>query len=98
MRNGWHATKEVGVGVLLAALLRATSQSLQFFSFATRALGITGRDLCYVCARLLTASTMYAKMATQIPFVVMYGIGHRASNKAIKAIKSEAMNHPFDGA
>jgi hypothetical protein len=37
-------------------------------------------------------------MATQIPYVVMYGIGDKAPNTAITAIMSEAMNHPFDGA
>jgi len=37
-------------------------------------------------------------MATQIPFVATNGIGHKASNKAIKAIMSEEMNNPCDGA
>ena len=44
------------------------------------------------------ASTMYARMETQIPYVVMYGIGDKASTTAITANMSEAMNHPFDGA
>lgn len=56
------------------------------------------RDICYVCARLPMASTMYARMATQIPYVLTYGIGHKAQSTAITAIMSEAINHPFDGA
>jgi hypothetical protein len=38
------------------------------------------------------ASTMYARMATQIPYAVMYGIADKASTTAITAIMSEAMN------
>jgi len=44
------------------------------------------------------ASTMYAKMATQIPYVLMYGIDDKAQSTAKTAIMSEAINHPFDGA
>ena len=44
------------------------------------------------------ASTMYARIATQIPYVVMYGIGDKAPNTAITAIMSDATNHAFDGA
>ena len=44
------------------------------------------------------ASTMYARMATQTAYVVMYGIGDKAPSIAITAMMSEAMNHPFDGA
>jgi len=41
---------------------------------------------------------MYARMATQTPYVVTYGIGVRALNTARTAIMSEAMNHHVDGA
>ncbi len=44
------------------------------------------------------ASTMYARMAIQIPYEVMYGIGDKAPSAATTAIMSEAMNHVFDGA
>ena len=44
------------------------------------------------------ASTMYARMATQIAYVVMYGIGDKAPSIAITAMMIEAMNHAFDGA
>jgi hypothetical protein len=44
------------------------------------------------------ASTMYARMAIQIPYEVMYGIGDKTPSTAITAIMSEAMNHSFDGA
>ena len=40
-------------------------------------------------------STMYGRMATQIPYVVMYGIADKASTTAIPEIMSEAKNHPF---
>src|SRR5277367_5455398 len=51
-------------------------------SYLLRALGVAGRA---ASARLPTASTMYARIATQIPYVAMYGIGDRASTTAIKA-------------
>jgi hypothetical protein len=41
---------------------------------------------------------MYARMATQTPYAVKYGIGVRALNIAIMAIMSEAINHHIDGA
>jgi hypothetical protein len=44
------------------------------------------------------ASTMYARMATQIPYALMYGIDDRAQSTATTAIISDAINHPFDGA
>jgi hypothetical protein len=37
-------------------------------------------------------------MASQAPYVVMYGIGVRTLTVAIRAITREAMNHPLDGA
>lgn len=55
-------------------------------------------DICYVCNRLPMASTMYARIATQIPYALMYGIDDKAQSTAITAIMSEAINHPFDGA
>ena len=63
-----------------------------------RALGVAGCATRYVCATLPMASTMYARMATQIAYGVMYRIGDKASSPAITAIMSEAMNDPFDGA
>ena len=44
------------------------------------------------------ASTMYARMATQIAYAVMYGIGDKAPSAAITAIMSEVTNQAFDGA
>jgi hypothetical protein len=52
----------------------------------------------YVYAKLLVASTTYARTATQTPYAVMYGMGVRTLTAAITAIMSEAINHPIDGA
>jgi len=55
------------------------------------------RGVCYSYAKLPTASTTYARMATQAPYVVTYGTGVRTLTTAITAITSEAMNQPLDG-
>ena len=51
----------------------------------------------YVFTTLPRASTMYARMATQNPYVLMYEIGVKTLITAITAMISEAMNTHIDG-